>query len=451
MSFLRSLLLLLIATSTQAAPVLLISIDGLQPDYVFKADGYGLKTPVLRRFLRDGSFARGVVAAVPTVTYPNHTTMLTGVTPAEHGILANTPFDPRNENREGWYWYAEDIRVPTLWSAADAAGLVTASVNWPVTVGDRHIRYSLPEYWRASTTEDAKLLRALSQPPDLQSTLEKMLGTSFVDGNTESVAADATRTRFAIELMRQHRPAFTAVHLIALDGMEHHYGPFTPEAFATLESLDSMIGQLSAAALVTDPQTVIAVVSDHGFIATHTAVNLRTRFVEAGLIELNAVGVSPDIKSWQAQVWSGGAVAAIVLRDPSDVTVRDRVRKLLDELRADTRNGMARILDRRELADRGAFTGAEFLVEFAPGYYLGSALRGELLTSGTSKGTHGYLADRPEMHASFFVNGQGIVAGKNLGIVDMKQIAPTLAQLLQISLPTARSPALQVQPTITSK
>ena len=77
--------------------------------------------------MRDGAYASGVIGVVPTVTFPSHTTLVTGVSPAEHGIVANTPFDPRHTNRDGWYWYAEDIRVPTLWGAAKARGLKTAA------------------------------------------------------------------------------------------------------------------------------------------------------------------------------------------------------------------------------------------------------------------------------------------------------------------------------------
>ena len=81
-----------------------------------------------------------------------------------------------------------------------------------------------------------------------------------------------------------------------------------------------MVGELAAAALANDPETAIAVVSDHGFIATHTAVNLRVPFVAAGLIELEAepaVGVAPTIADWQAQLWPSGGTAAVVLRDPA--------------------------------------------------------------------------------------------------------------------------------------
>jgi predicted AlkP superfamily pyrophosphatase or phosphodiesterase len=119
------------ATHAQAGrvPVVLLSIDGLKPDYVLEADRHGLKVPNLRKLAADGAFATGVTGVTPTVTYPSHTTLVTGVSPAEHGILNNSPFDPHGTNVNGWSWYAEDIRVPTLWDAATEAGLVTANVD----------------------------------------------------------------------------------------------------------------------------------------------------------------------------------------------------------------------------------------------------------------------------------------------------------------------------------
>ena len=144
-------------------PVVLISIDGLKPEYVVQADAHHLRIPNLRRFLQEGSFAEGVRGVVPTVTYPSHTTLITGTSPARHGIYANTTFDPKGKNRGGWYWYAEDIRVPTLWDLAAEAHLTTANVHWPVSVAERHITWNLPQYWRAGTPDDRKLLRVLAQ------------------------------------------------------------------------------------------------------------------------------------------------------------------------------------------------------------------------------------------------------------------------------------------------
>jgi len=436
---------LLYAIATHARPVLLISVDGLHPDYVLKADRHGLKVPNLRAFLEHGSYATGVLAVVPTVTYPNHTTMVTGAAPAEHGIVSNTTFDPLGTNRDGWYWYAEDIKVDTLWKRAAQAQIVTAAVNWPVTIGDTNIRFLLPEYWRASTADDLKLIRALARPEGLLPAMEAKLGT-FVDGYIDDLESDRVRTRFAVSLLRDHKPGFMAVHLIALDGTQHAEGPFVESAYRTLEALDEMIGELTAAALAENRGTAIAIVSDHGFIPTHTAVNLRKSFVDEGLIRLNVPQppATPTIAAWYAQVWSGGAVAAVVLRDGDSAELRTKVSTLLARLRSDPANGIARILDVEAIARDGAFPGAHFLVEFAPGFYLGTALQGELRTPATSKGTHGYLPERPEMHASFFIKGEGIATRNNLGIIDMRQIAPTLAGILGVTLPSADRPALPV-------
>jgi len=424
--------------AAHAGTVLLISIDGLPPRYVTEASRFHLSIPSLRSFIARGSYASGVIAVTPTVTYPNHTTMVTGVLPAQHGITTNTTFDPLNVNRDGWFWYAEDIRVPTLWSVASAAKLRTASVNWPVTVGDPNIDFLLPEYWRASTADDTKLLRALTRPAGMLERLERKVGTAFVDGNTDTLESDRVRTRYALEILRNERPRFMAVHLVALDGTQHRDGPAVPSAFEVLEQIDSMVGELVAAVRGVDPAATVAVVSDHGFIGTHTAVNLRSRFVEAGLITLsNAADGAAAITSWDAQVWPGGASAGIVLRNPGDSALRERVSTLLHKIATDPANGIAKILDARELERAGAFPNASFSVEFSPGFYFAPGLRGALLSPGSSKGTHGYLPERPQMHASFFIAGPGIESGRDLGVIDMRRIAPTLARVLGVELPSA--------------
>src|ERR1700724_3358849 len=117
-----------IAQEQQQTPLLvMISVDGMRPDYVTAADAHGAKIPQLRRFMKEGSYAVGVVGVVPTVTYQSHTTLVTGVWPTKHGIFGDTTFDPLQKNYQGWYWYAQDIRVPTLWDLAEQAGRTTAA------------------------------------------------------------------------------------------------------------------------------------------------------------------------------------------------------------------------------------------------------------------------------------------------------------------------------------
>jgi len=144
--------------------LLLISIDGMRPDYVTAADEHGLKIRNLRRILAQGAHSSGVRGVLPTVTYPSHTTILTGVWPVRHGIFNNLTFDPAGTNFEGWYWYSEDIRVPTLWEAAAKAGYRVGSVSWPVSVGAPGVSDLIPEYWRATTPDDLSYCARCQRP-----------------------------------------------------------------------------------------------------------------------------------------------------------------------------------------------------------------------------------------------------------------------------------------------
>ncbi len=412
--------------------VVLISIDGLRPDYVTQADKHGLRVPNLRRFLIDGTFATGVHGVLPTVTYPSHTTMITGVSPAKHGIFDNHPFDPFDKNQSGWMWYAEDIRVTTLWDAARAAGLVTANVHWPVSVGAK-LTYNLPQIWRTGNEEDRKLLRALSTPR-LQAELEKDF-EPYPDGIDESITGDERRARFAVRLLEKKQPDFMTVYLTALDTEEHDTGPFSPASLAVLERIDVLIGALrSAAERVSGGRAVVCLVSDHGFVRNDKEFQLTVAFREAGLIQFDA---RDKVASWQAIPWSAGGVGPIFLKDPTDAAVREKVRVLLERLAGDPANGIAKILSEDEIRRLGGFPSAAFLVAMKPNYNLGSEAKGPLVTPARIPGNHGYLAEFPEMNSSFFIAGPGIARRRSLGLIDMRDVAPTLARILGVQLPAA--------------
>ena len=413
--------------------VLVISIDGLRPDYVLEADRYDLRIPTLRRLLREGSHATGVTGVTPTVTYPSHTTLVTGVAPARHGIYANATFDPLGKNAGGWYWYASDIRVPTLWDAATDAGIRTASVHWPVTVGAR-ITWNIPEYWRAGTDDDRKLLRALATP-GLLTRLERELG-QYPLGTDGSVEADAARGRYAARLLESRRPGLMLVHLTALDHEEHASGPFSPASLTTLEALDSVVAGLIAAARHADGKPVVAIVSDHGFLPVDRELSLGVSLRAAGLISF-ATDTSSAPDDWSAAPWTAGGSVAVMLKDPADTAIRRRVGAMLDSLASDTTDGIAAVVDADSLRALGGFPGATYLVGLRRGFTSGSRTRGPLVAPSKVRGNHGYLPDVPEMRASFFIVGPGVPAGRSLGEIDMRDVAPTLARLLGIRLPRA--------------
>ena len=202
-------------SAASAEPVLLISIDGLQPADVIEAEKRGIEIPNLKRFITEGTYAQGVRGVLPSVTYPSHATLLTGVRPSRHGIIGNNSFDPMQINQGGWYWYASDFKVPTLWDVAAKVNLTTANVHWPVSVGASAVKWNIPQIWRTGHADDAKLIKSLATPGLIEA-LEADLG-EYAPGIDESIAGDETRGRFAAALIARKKPYFTTVYLTALE------------------------------------------------------------------------------------------------------------------------------------------------------------------------------------------------------------------------------------------
>jgi predicted AlkP superfamily pyrophosphatase or phosphodiesterase len=433
------------STTWAAAPVLMISIDGLKPEYVTHADEHGLRIPTLRRFMTEGVYADGVVGVVPTVTYPSHTTLITGVWPAEHGLFNNQVFDPEKKFAGAWYWYAESIKVATLWDVAHQAGIGTASVSWPVSVNAASVDTLIPEYWRATNVggstnlQDRYLMNAISRPVGFIDEMEQRLGPYMSGNNTTVENGDEVRTRYSLEILEHRKPGFMTIHLSAMDDSEHEHGAFSAEAAKTLEAVDGMVARLMAAALKNDPTTKIVIVSDHGFLNITHAVNLGIPFQQAGLMDATA--------AWKVSFWSSGGMMAVILKDKTDAATREQVKGILDKLAADQANGIDQILDEKQIAEHGGFPNASFLVVMKPGYVAGPATTGPMVVEQTVvHGTHGFWPLMPEMHASFFAMGQGLAKGRDLGLIDMRQIAPTVAGIMGVTLPAAKQPRLHIEP-----
>lgn len=430
-------------TMAQAEPLLLISIDGLRPGDVLEAQKRGLSIPNLRRFLTEGAHASGVTGVAPTLTYPSHTTLMTGVSPAKHGIVANNSFDPTGINQGGWYWYAQDIKVPTLWEAAAKAGLSTGNIHWPVSVAAKDVTWNLPQIWRTGHADDARLLDALATP-GLKAQLESAVGQPYAMGIDESLSGDQNRGRFATALIAAHKPNFLTVYLTALDHEQHEKGPDTLAAKAVLEKIDAIVGDLVAAERKAHPDAVIALVSDHGFEPTHSSLNLFRAFIDAGLVTLDKDG---KVDTWQAMPWISGGSAAIMLSRPQDAAIAAKTKALLDRLAANPANGIAAILDRAAIAKIGGNPQAAYYVNLAPGFVT-DIFRGAtapLVGHATVKGMHGYLPGPAHLEATFLIQGQGVAKGKDLGAIDMRAIAPTLAKIMGAVLPDADMAPIDVR------
>jgi hypothetical protein len=299
-------------------------------------------------------------------------------------------------------------------------------------VGAR-IPFNIAQIWRASTPDDAKLLRAVSTP-GLLSEMEGALGP-YPSGYAYEVQDDERKAAFSAWLLERKRPRLHLCYFSGLDEVSHETGPGSKETLAVLERLDAVIGRVRAAAeRAGGGAAILAVVSDHGHARTERELHLNEALREEGLLLLDGRG---KITSWRAIAWEAGGSAAIVLHDPADADARTRVERVLERLRSDPEAGIDRVIDAGAARGAGGFGDVAWVVGLRPGTRLGGELQGAVVRDGAARGTHGYFPEHADMDAAFFIAGPGVPAGLDLGRIDMRDIAPTLAGRLRVRLPAA--------------
>jgi predicted AlkP superfamily pyrophosphatase or phosphodiesterase len=383
-------------------PLLVISVDGLDYRYLRDADKLGLKIPNLRRLMREGEVTEGVTGVFPTVTWPSHTTMITGVAPAEHGILGNRR--PKEEGGD-YYWDVSLLKVKTLWHAAREAGLKSAAITWPVTV-NAAVDFNLPEYFR----------RRQGGAMDLRSIEEKAtpgLVGKIVRSHpsfAQEWMDDRTRTLATLYLLKHEKPDLILLHLVDLDAEAHHNGPFTREANALLEYTDELIGRMLE---VLPREMAVALVSDHGFERADKVVDVNQAMKREG------VEGKADLRPGFVTAGDAGAV------------------RWLREASRQSKYGVGREIPQEELrrfAPHLAGVAAAF--ESAEHHLFGASPDGEVYSKPAEVGVHGLWPGRRDYAASFIVWGKGIKPARR-PTASMLTVAPRLAELLGIRLPAA--------------
>lgn len=377
-------------TPLLAAALLVVSVDGLDQRYLDNPD---LRIPNLRRVLKEGESARGVTGIVPTVTWPSHTTILTGTTAWEHGILSN-----RRPAAEGgdYYWSVSLLKSPTLLEAATAAGIKTATVTWPVTVG-APVAFNLPEYFkrRRGGSMDTASICSKAVP----ATLCKDIAARFPSFPQEWMD-DRTRTLATRYLLQTAKAGAVFVHLVDLDSEAHDNGPFTPEANAILERTDELIGEMIQAL---PPGGRFVLVSDHGFERIDRTVNLR--FAAA---RDKVTGITP----------AGGMVRA------ATPAAAAWLRSLNPE------HGIGREIPETEVARYAPPWVGSKIFESAPGVWFGPAA--DTLTAPPHEaGNHGHWPTR--YHSVYAAWGPGI-APNRLPVIEITEISDRLARLLSVKM-----------------
>lgn len=415
--------------------IIMISIDGLVPEYYTAPAPLGLKVPNLTRMKLEGAYADGVEGIYPTVTYPAHTSLITGVRPAKHGIVQNRIFEaPTDEQTKEWYFFSKDLKSETLWSIAKKAGLSTAAVGWPVTVG-AEIDYNFPEIF------DPK-----ESPPTpkraLQYATPGLIAKAAPTIRQTDTTTDGRRTAVSEFIIANYKPNMMLIHLVELDGAHHRYGPRSAKALEVAEREDAFIGRIIEATRKAGifEKTTFFLVSDHGFAAVDRKFSPNVALVREKLITLDTAGKPVD---WKAAAWPAGGSCAIILRDPNDKETAAKVTAIFEKYLARSKGPVGRILTRKELDRLGAIPQAVLMLDAAPGVTFEDRFTGpETVESKDYLGTHGHLPSRVELRSSLIIYGAGARVGARIGLARMIDIAPTAAGLLGLLFTEAEGIAI---------
>lgn len=419
-----------LAYVTSAAPparhLVLISIDALRPEF-YLDEAY--PAPALRALVRAGSHARASTPVFPSVTYPNHASIVTGVRPARHGVFFNVIWSPTG-GPSRWYEEAADLRAPALWDVARAAGLTTAAVSWPSTLGAR-IDWLVPERDYYRRTEPLGLLRQATTP----GLFERLGVTPGVEMFKNVVQWDEFLTATATAMIRGMRPNLLLLHLVQVDYFQHRGGREGPEVKPALARVDDHLAAIMAAlreAGIADRTTVI-VTGDHGMQDVRLTVQVNEILARAGL------GGCPWLRAdWRATAHVTGGSAAVFVKDPP---AAEAVTRAEEALRREARDRYT-IVSRRQLDELGAMTGAAFALEAAPGYLIDGAC-GKGLETAHDGGAHGSLPSRSGMSTGFIAAGAGVRAGGALEGIGVIDVAPTAARLLGVTMPAVDGRVLE--------
>jgi len=418
--------------------VIIVSVDGLMPASYVAPDAHNLKVPTLREIVKNGAWSDGARSVFPSITYPAHASIATGADPGVHGIVSNVAFDPLGKNRQGWRWYASDIRAPTLWDAAQARSLTAALIWWPTTVGARAAAV-VPEFWRATVQEDVKLLRALATPGLLDAVAARF--PTFAEGFTPPALKDEALADIAVYAIDALRPHLLLLHLPRVDHEEHSSGPFSETVNAAIETADQQIARVIAAAkgAGTWDETALIVLSDHGFARISRRVRPGTLLLERKLVTIE----QNRVVDWKAALSATTGSAYIYVKDAADAATRKALLDIFPPLQHKPDSGIRRVFREEEIRAKGGDPAAFLALEAAEGFEMIGGYRGPYISSSLSQGTHGYDPERPEMLASLLIYGPAIAPGK-IKQARLIDVAPTVARWLGLKLERAQGTALPV-------
>jgi predicted AlkP superfamily pyrophosphatase or phosphodiesterase len=436
------------APSASRAPnddriVAMISVDGLANFYF---DDPKAEMPTLRKLAADGAHA-SMRAVAPTVTWPNHATLVTGVSPARHGVVGNNYFDRATRRTitliaDPIFDKDKIVKTPTVFDLAKTHGLTTAAVRWPATRNAHALDWTTPDVHNHNLarqyTTPAVLAACKAEGIDLgsASSVDERLPQQFD-------CRDALWTHIFLGILRAHRPNLALLHIADVDHVEHAEGPRSREAYAAIKRADQLVGLVWDQLQKDFPgRATLFVVSDHGFSPINRILLPNVILGRAGLVDIKKGKITGGPIAFLSQA---GAGFVYILDDSRRAELIEQVRNAFVGV-----EGVKKVVGVDEFEHYGVADphddphAPDLMLLADMGYVFGDTAAGQLPFEEKPEraGSHGHDPDYPDLHATFVAAGEGIRSGVHLGEIHNTAVAPTIAALLGFEIPKADSQPL---------
>ena len=390
--------------------------------------------PNLAQLIEKGTWVKKVQGIFPTLTYPSHTSIITGQYPAVHGVVNNTKLQPRRLSPD-WYWYRKDVKATPLYDVAREAGMTTAAFLWPVTAGSK-IDYNLAEIFPNRIWTNQVMVSLKASSPWFLMQMNHRYGK--LRHGIKQPWLDDFITACAVDTLKNKQPDLTLIHLVDMDSMRHRYGVRSDEAKAALQRLDGRVARLIRATkdAGTYDQTNFVILGDHYQINVDKMIHLNQLFAKQGW--LTPVDGKTTYKgNWRVTAKTCDGETYVYTRGNVDL---GKVKQVIAGV-----EGVEHIYDGAEAVKLGADPKCAFLVEAKPGYYFTDEVNrpavvekvdpASLGTHDRYHGVHGYGPNQPNYFTTAIFAGPDVREGATVEGAHLVDEGPTFAALLGLKYP----------------
>jgi hypothetical protein len=439
--------------------VFLISIAGLESADFLNARGHiasardNVRMPNLARLAREGSIGIQAHPPTPGSVYPSHATLVTGLLPNQHGIIADQALD-EDGNRSLPFWDNRLLRGTTLWDAAIGRGAL--ALGWPTTSGAR-IELIVPdgaptdpsaswlEYMRNRASP--MLMRKLDAMADVAAekagrSKDKNEKKAYGDDKDDEVdpfvwptppEKDTAFAELACHVIASERdPGLWLIRFDQTLSFQRVFGFGSVEVGDALARVDVAIGRIGDCLELADQlaETAIFVTGDVVFQPVYSRIDPNVILGRNQLIGRDP-RTTTGVRSWLAISRSNGRSAYVYARNATNAIA---ARELLEEEAA--RTGAFDVVSAAQLAEAGADPQAWFGLAARPGFVIGNGLGQPALRPAqqrASAGTFPFL-DVESLSVGFVAWGRGIRPRVRMLSLELADVAPTIATLLGLRL-----------------